>query len=156
MTGNTPRHGGRFSKTPPFLIPGLVVVILILSFNYWRASRLNKELLERVAASDGRALSCSSEFKTCSSDLKSSQEALSAGEMKIAENLQKYKEDMNRLSSENVRADLIYCSCLSTWYSHSMLLLFVYDFYWGFRWELILSTSCVTALQLTCVADAVH
>lgn len=54
MTGSSPRHGGRFSKTPPFLVPGLIVVIFILGFNYWRASRLNKELLERVSLYDAK------------------------------------------------------------------------------------------------------
>jgi len=49
MSGPSPRNGNRFSKTPPFLIPGLLVVVVILSFNYWRTSRLNKELLESVA-----------------------------------------------------------------------------------------------------------
>lgn len=95
MTGSNPRHGGRFSKTPPFLIPGLVVVILILSFNYWRASRLNKELLERVAASDGRVIACSSELKTV-------QESLSSAERRFSDSQYSFKQEKDELKTENV------------------------------------------------------
>lgn len=36
---------------------------MILSFNYWRTSRLNKELLERVAVADGNSQKLSYEMK---------------------------------------------------------------------------------------------
>lgn len=54
MTGSSPRGSGRFSRTPPFMVPGLIIIIVILGFNYWRSSRLNKELLDKVAFSQAQ------------------------------------------------------------------------------------------------------
>ena len=42
-----PHHG---SKTPPFVLIGLLVVIAILGFNYWNASSKNSVLVAEVQA----------------------------------------------------------------------------------------------------------
>ena len=63
MNGSSPRHGNRFSKTPAFLLPGLIVVILILSFNYWRTSRLNRELIQNVSFSQSKSQRLDHELK---------------------------------------------------------------------------------------------
>ena len=39
------RHG---SRSPPFILIGLLVVIAILAFNYWTTSQANRELDERM------------------------------------------------------------------------------------------------------------
>lgn len=36
------------SRSPPFVLVGLLVVIAILAFNYWGASSKNNELLEEI------------------------------------------------------------------------------------------------------------
>ena len=40
-----PHHN---SRSPPFVLVGLLVVIAILGFNYWGASSRNNELLEEI------------------------------------------------------------------------------------------------------------
>ena len=92
LSGPSPRHGNRFSKSPPFLVPGLLVVIVILSFNYWRTSRLNKELLERVAVSDAHSQKLDYEMKDAAEKSKTLVESLQQSLAEEKNNVQSQKE----------------------------------------------------------------
>ncbi|XP_067929909.1 myb-like protein X [Watersipora subatra] len=62
MNGHTQRPH-RFSKSPPFLLPGLFVVIVILSFNYWKTSRLNRELIASVSMTQENSQTLEKKYK---------------------------------------------------------------------------------------------
>ena len=60
------RHG---SRSPPFILIGLLVVIVILAFNYWTTSQANRELDEKLTEVNRRHSELNAQYLKRKNDL---------------------------------------------------------------------------------------